>query len=400
MTNLIPRYNWDYRLSDLGKAYRTIFFGGSEDTIARTVFEQIFGQKPLFTSSGRASLYAILKSLQIAPGSSIGVPLFCCDIVFFTIIQAGFIPRFIDIDLHNYNLSPSDLKKKVDELSALVVVHMFGHPADMDEIRRCTGTLPIIEDCAHSFLSRYKGRYTGFLSDASFFSFRSGKYLSAGEGSAVFTQDPLLSESITKLTTSFRNHRFLEEWSHCSATYMKSVLYHRPWYGMVGYPVGRRLDQKLNLSAKTGLKLGKIAKTDLRIVADRVERFHLKVEMQRRNSLFLLENIRLTDAYLPTETDDCFNNFYQFPIRFNNTKQRDFVSDYLFQHGIDAAKYLDDILEITKRSYGYNGDCPNAERCSKTTLIIPNHYNLSPEDMNHIVEVLNDSDKHFYNHTQ
>jgi len=398
--SLIPRYNWDYNFSDLGKAYRAILSDRSDETVAHAAFQKIFGQKPVFTSSGRASLYAILKSLKIPPGSSVGVPLFCCDIVSFTVRQAGFIPRFIDVDPHDYNMSSSDLRKKASELSALVVAHMFGHPADMDEILECAGAIPVIEDCAHSFLSQYKGRYAGFLSDASFFSFRSGKYLSAGEGSAVFTQDPQLSRSIEKLTATFMPYQFLEEWMHCTTTYMKSTLYHRPWYGMVGYPVGRRLDQKLNLSAKTGLKLKKISRADLRIVAGRAEQFYLKIERQRHNSLFLLENIKMRDIHLPMEADGCFSNFYQFPIRFNDSGRRDFVADYLFRHGIDTAKYLDDIVEITKRSYGYNGDCPNAECCSKTTLVIPNHYNLLPEDMNHIVEVLNDSDKHFYNHTQ
>jgi perosamine synthetase len=163
MINLIPRYNWDYGFTDLYKACRATLAGGPTDNEAGVEFEELFAQSPVFTSSGRASLYAILQSLQIPPGSLIGMPLFCCDIVPFTIRQAGFVPRFIDINLHDYNMSSSDLISKIGELSALIVVHMFGHPADIDEIRAGAGAIPIIEDCAHSFLSQYRGQYTGFI---------------------------------------------------------------------------------------------------------------------------------------------------------------------------------------------------------------------------------------------
>jgi perosamine synthetase len=192
----------------------------------------------------------------------------------------------------------------------------------------------------------------------------------------------------------------MEEWSHCTTTYIKSTLYHRPWYGLVGYPIGRRLDQKLNLSAKTGLELKKIARADLRIAIDRIKQFYSKIEKQRYNSFYLLENISLGNVRLPAEADGCFNNFYQFPIQFNNVARRDFIADYLLQQGIDAAKYLDDIIEVATNSYGYEGDCPNAEHCAKTTLIIPNHYSLSSEDLNRIVQALNNSDQHSRNHIQ
>ena len=69
---------------------------------------------------------------------------------------------------------------------------------NMNSISKTSGDLPIIEDCAHSLFSRYKGRETGTLSLVSFFSFRSGKYISAGEGSAILCKDTKLNKSIYK----------------------------------------------------------------------------------------------------------------------------------------------------------------------------------------------------------
>jgi len=99
------------------------------------------------------------------------------------------------VNLENYCLSPADLKDKISSLKAIVLVHMFGHPADMEPILATCDGIPVIEDCAQSLFGKYKGTYTGFLSGYSFFSFRSGKYISAGEGSALFLKDPSKIES-------------------------------------------------------------------------------------------------------------------------------------------------------------------------------------------------------------
>lgn len=392
--NLIPRYNWDYRLSDYAKALAAAFKPGLDGT---ETLETLFGQKPIFTTSGRASLYTILKSLDLPDGSRVGVPLFCCPVVFDAVRQAGLVPKFMDIDLHDYNLSAADLEKKKKALSALVVVHMFGHPADIDAIATAAGDIPIVEDCAQSLFSKYKGQYTGFVSTASFFSFRSGKYVSAGEGSAIFTKDAFLREAISKLVEAFDSLTFLQETVHCAATYIKSTLYNRPWYGTIGYPIGTRIDRKLNLTAKTGFKLSKIARSDLEIINDRMGSFLEKVNKQRENALYLLKNLQIENVVLPQESKECWNNYYQFSIRFENSEQRDRMADYLFQHGIDSAKYLDEVVQVAREHYDYNGDCPNSEHCSKTVLVIPHHYTLSRRDLDHIIRCLNEASHYLSN---
>jgi perosamine synthetase len=382
---LIPRYNWDYGFSDSLRALCAAF---RQPTNKKEDWERIFGLKPIFTTSGRTSLYAILKSLNLPEGSNVGVPLFCCDVVFDAIRQANLIPKFIDINADDYAVSASDLKKKKNFLSAVIVVHMFGHPADMDAISAVCGNIPVIEDCAQSLYSTYKGNYTGFLSTVSFFSFRSGKYISAGEGSAIFTRDPLLRDSISRVVVSFDKRKLLQEIMHCSSTYIKSSMYRRPWYGTVGYPIGRRLDQKLNLTAKTGFRTAQISRSDLKIINNRIETFFSRINRQRENALYLIKNIKLKNVILPREKKDCRSNYYQFAIRFEDTEQRDRMADYLFDKGIDTAKYLNNIVDVAKEQYGYNGDCPTAEICSKTILSIPHYYTLSQRDIEHIVKSL------------
>ena len=115
--------------------------------------------------------------------------------------------------------------------------------------------------------------------------------------------------------------------------------------------------------------------------------FHHKVATQRDNSQYLLNQIQLKSVSLPK--DDVNSNFFQFPLQFKNENERDKVNDIMFKNGIDTAKYLDDIKDIATEKYQYQSDCPIAENCSKTVLIIPNHYTLSRKDLDHIAKCLN-----------
>jgi dTDP-4-amino-4,6-dideoxygalactose transaminase len=118
------------------------------------------------------------------------------------------------------------------------------------------------------------------------------------------------------------------------------------------------------------------------------------VKRQRENGLYLLENLEMENASLPRERQDCWSNYYQFPIRFEDSEQRDLMADYLMRRGIDSAKYLDDIVQVAKEHYNYSGDCQNAEHSSKTVLSIPHHYTLSSAEIDHIISCLNEGSRY------
>lgn len=386
---LIPRYNWDYGIADLLKGIAASVTGRyplEEEFLSR------FNSSPLFTSSGRASLYAILKGLGLPPGTGIGVPLFCCPVVFEAITEAGLTPVFLDINQDDYCLSAADFKRKRQYIGAVVVVHMFGHPVDMDAVASAADGLPIIEDCAHSLFSTYKGRLTGLIGDASFFSFRSGKYISVGEGSAIFTKSPQLYNRIQDVIGTFEDHNLIGELARSLAVYVKSTLYHRPWYGLMGLPIGRKIEKKLNLTAKSGFEAKRLARSDSRLIGERLKSFRTKIDQQRVNSFYLIEHLSsLSHISLPIEKSGCRGNYYQFCIGLESQAERDRIANRLFKKGVDAAKYLDDIAELAINDYGYLGDCPTAEACSKTCLILPNHYNLRRRDLARIVNSIRDA---------
>ena len=151
-----------------------------------------------------------------------------------------------------------------------------------------------------------------------------------------------------------------------------------------------RLDKKLNLTAKDGFETGKIASTHLALIDARITRFQEKINIQREHAQMLLDAVKPGDFTLPSESNDCSGNWFQFALRFQNTNQRDAMADYLLNQGIDTAKYLDKIADEARSNYGYDGDCPNAELLSKTVLLVPIHYTLNTRDIEHIARSIND----------
>ena len=153
--------------------------------------------------SARAAVIVTLKALGLPAGSRIGVPLYCCPVVFKAVKAAGCRPKFIDIDPGTHCLSTADLIAKQAGLDAVIAVHMFGNLCDMPGIMAIMAGRPVVEDCAQSLGSRLDGRACGSFGDAAFFSFRSGKYLAVGEGAAVFSRDRTIQARALRPDRSF-----------------------------------------------------------------------------------------------------------------------------------------------------------------------------------------------------
>ena len=152
--------------------------------------------------SARAAVVIALRALGLPPGSRIGVPLHCCPVVFKAIRAAGCTPRFLDIEPETFCLSAEDLRAKASGIDALIAVHMFGNLCDMPQVLEIMRGKPVIEDCAQSIGSRLDGRMCGSFGDLSFFSFRSGKYLSVGEGGALYSPRPDLRARLAELVNA------------------------------------------------------------------------------------------------------------------------------------------------------------------------------------------------------
>lgn len=383
-TNLIPRFNIDYNTGDFLSALTHL---RSKPDVS--LMSNIFCDASIyFTNSGRTSLYIILKALGLSVNSKIGVPLYSCTSVFDAIIRAGHTPVFLDIDPDNYTLSPEHLSEKIDELDAVIAIHTFGRPADIEKIQKIAGHKPVIEDCAHALLSKYKAKITGTIATAGFFSFRTGKYISAGEGGMVVTKNPQFALDIYHEIEKLPEPSTANEIKNTITTYTRSTLYHSPWYGLVSLPLGSRIDDKVDLMNKYTFKAARIRNTDLHVIERKMQGFREKVEKQRRNSQYLIQELSDTGLKLPFEAEGTYCNYYLFPILFKNGSERDRVSEMLREKGMDTAKLFSKAPEIAKLHYSYTGDCPDTEKVAERILVVPNHYTLEQGELQRISGVI------------
>jgi len=378
--NLIPRFNLDYRFNDFMHGIKSIY----KNDFDLEQLKAIFGDRSFFfTNSGRSSLYVILRALNLPKGSKVGVPLYSCTVVFDAIMKAGHIPCFIDIDLDNYTLDTEDLEEKIEDLSAIVVIHTFGRPADMDRINKIAKDIPVIEDCAHSLLSEYKGKRTGTIGDASFFSL--AKYISAGEGGMIILNNNKFEENFKKEIALLCTPPRLSEIKHSLFVYVYSFLYHKPWYGLFAFSLGSYIENHVDIARKRVFNASNIGKGDLSVFLRKLETFREKVDLQRRNSQILLDELENTNLILPYERKDTWCNYFFFPILFDGKKKRDNACEYLRKKGVDTAELYSEAPLKAKQFYGYKGDCPNTEEFVDKLLIIPNYYTLTDEELSKVI---------------
>jgi len=159
-------------------------------------------------ATGTAALHVSLASLGIGPGDEVIVPSYTFIATSFSVVQAGAIPRFADVNLEDHCISVESAEKLVTERTkAIMPVHLYGNVCDMDEIRAFAKkhNLFVIEDNAEAFGGAYKGKKTGTLGQIAGCSFCQNKtFTTGGEGGMVTTDD----EDLAWKARSFRDHGY------------------------------------------------------------------------------------------------------------------------------------------------------------------------------------------------
>ena len=153
--------------------------------------------------NGLEALHLILRAYDIGEGDEVIVPSNTYIATWLAVSYAGAKPVPVEPDIRTYNIDPSLIENKItDKTKAIIAVHLYGQPADMDNINKIAKkyNLKVIEDSAQAHGALYKGEKTGSLGDASGFSFYPGKNLGAlGDGGAITTNDDDLAKKIQVL---------------------------------------------------------------------------------------------------------------------------------------------------------------------------------------------------------
>nr|MEE4269983.1 DegT/DnrJ/EryC1/StrS family aminotransferase [Candidatus Krumholzibacteria bacterium] len=300
--------------------------------------------------NGTDALFMAMKSLGYGPGDELITAANTFIATAEGIGWTGATPVFVDCDPVTYNLDPAKLEAAITEKTrAIVPVHLYGQPADMDPILEIAAKhgLAVIEDAAQGHGAVYKGRRVGTMGKAACFSFYPGKNLGAyGDAGAVTTSDEDLATAIRKLGDHGSN-----------------VKYQHDFQG-----VNSRLD---------GIQ-GAVLSVKLR---------HLDKWTDRRIAVAARYNEGLKDVcVVPTTMDDVRHVFHLYVIQVNN---RDELMKHLAEQGVYTGIHYPVPLPVTPAyaELGYKAeDFPVACGIADKIVSLPMHGDLTDEMVDYVIE--------------
>lgn len=171
----------------------------------------IGGRYCIGVASGTAAISLAIRALGIQPGEKVIIPANSYPTIF-ALYDVGVIPVLVDIDPTTYTIDPQKIELLIDKKTrAIIPVHLYGHPADMDPIIKIAkkNKIFVIEDCAQATGSKYRNFRVGSIGDISCFSFYPTKTIGAfGDGGAVVTNNKKLSDKVRLLRMSGEKVRY------------------------------------------------------------------------------------------------------------------------------------------------------------------------------------------------
>lgn len=196
-------------VEDVLRSGKVNYWTGPKGMEFERKFAQWQGSKfAVSTSSGTAALHVALSALGIGPGDEVIVPSYTFIATSFSVVQAGAVPRFADVNLDDHCISIESAERLVNARTrAVMPVHLYGNVCDMDEVTAFAEThgLYVVEDNAEAFGGEYKGKKTGSIGHIAACSFCQNKtFTTGGEGGMVTTDD----EDLAWEARSFRDHGY------------------------------------------------------------------------------------------------------------------------------------------------------------------------------------------------
>ena len=382
---------------DVSLAFKLIFStrkGGTRKL--ERLFRNYFGFRNAFAfNSGRSSLIAILKAMEIKNGDEVIIQSFTCNAAVNPIKYIGATPVFVDIN-DDLNISIKDLKNKITpKTKAIMVQHTFGSPAEIDKIKEICleKKIYLIEDCAHSLGAMYKGEFCGFFGDASFFSFGRDKVISSVYGGMVTVNNELLIDEVSKFQKELKNPSVF--WT--IQQLLHPVLLNRIILPLYNIKIGRilmALFLNLNILSKAVTK-----KEGMGILPEYFpKKMPSSLSYLAINQLKKLENYNnhrreiaqyYNHLFLKGETND--NSIYlKYPVFVDNPseiinklrKYNIYIND-----GWSGSPIVPSSTDLNKVCYKM-GSCPNSEEVSKKIILLPTHINISKKDAKMVFDCL------------
>jgi len=322
--------------------------------------EYIGVEHAVAVTNGTIALDVALKALNLGAGDEVITSAFSFIASGNCILFQNAKPVFADIDPRTFNIDPEDVAEKITaKTKALIPVHMFGQPANMDALKEIAEDkgIALVEDAAQAHGAEYRGQKAGSIGDMGCFSFYATKNMTAGEGGMITTSDAELARNTRLLI----NHGQSQKYHHATLGYNYRIT---------------------ELCAAIGS-----------IQLKKLDKFNAK---RRENAQLLTQGIRrfhgLTVPYVDKDVKPVFHQ-YVLRVEENYSRDRDELADRLTEKGVGVAVHYP--IPIYRQplylKLGYKDTkCPNTEEACRRVLSLPVHPLVDRKDIEYILAVLKD----------
>ncbi len=319
-------------------------------------FSKFCGTKyGLGVTNGTSAIHLALRTLKIEEGDEVIVPDFTMASCGFAVAHCRATPVFVDSERETWNIDAKKIEEKItDKTKAIMVVHIFGHPCEMNDILDLSGkyNLKIIEDCAEAHGAVYKGKKVGSFGDVAAFSFYANKVITTGEGGMLLTNNEEIADRARWLhsLTFDKDRRFIHE--------------------EVGYNY-----RMTNLQAAIGLaQLERI---------DEILEKKRRIAMEYSSYLSKIEGITL-----PIEKSYTRNIYWMYGILIEDNfgMSRDLLKSELFKEGIDSRFFFTPLhSQPCFSQYNYDmKEFPVSIELSQKGFYLPSGIDLTDEQIGFI----------------
>jgi dTDP-4-amino-4,6-dideoxygalactose transaminase len=343
---------------------------GKARSFEKAFAERIGASHACAVNSCTAALHLAAEALGIAPGSKVFVPTMTFTASAEIIRYLGADPVFLDVEYGTCLITPEILQeaiRKEPDAKALVLVHYGGQAADIDGILELCRAhdLKLVEDAAHAFPTRYKGRMIGTFGDATCFSFYANKTMTTGEGGMLVTDDDAVYERACIMRLHGIDRDIWDRYTAIKPTWEYDVIAPGFKYNLT------------DIAAAIGLAQ-----------LERIDMFHLE---RQKCAEFYYQHLKDVESLdLPIckgRRDDHAWCIFPIVIKPEASVQRNDVILHLAECGIGTSVHFKPIHRMTyyRDAYGLRiEDYPDAERIWQGCISLPIYPGLTEEDLTHV----------------
>jgi len=373
---LYPRLNYKLSRKSYLKLFQPLNKGEKPD------LSYFFPEKEIFFyNHARCGLTEILKLFK--KNSIVGVQPFTCPTVLEAIRNAEDQIYFMDIN-SSLVIDEEALKIYKDKIDILIVTHTFGFMVNMDKIKEIMDDKPVIEDCAHAFLSKKNELLAGTKGDFAIFSFGFAKFPNAISGGYVLVNNK------NYLETFNRNYYFIKQPSYMNEFFFKCqsiiqiMMNTWPFYGILTSKIKNKKNKKQYKPPKQE-KVSYPYRFCLDIFSTELRKIAYYFEEQKKFSKNIKDAVEKNQQIRLMQYDSEMNNF-MMAVEVENPNE--FIN-FAKNRGIEIGKHFYKSKFIIPY-FGYKkGNCPTYEKIIEKMVTIPCHYNYSPKKHRQLLSIIN-----------